>query len=304
MKIQQLKNFIEAIDCGSINKAAQKLYISQPNLSRSLHALEIEMGSPLFNRTNKGITLTPLGSSLYYYAHSILNQIQVIDRLKEISIDTLHSKLSVSVASIFLKDDLILDFYKGTRSADTEIQIYETTCEEVFSNVCDLKSELGILILNDLQLNVFKKMAELREIEIEILDHGSIFIHINTTHPLAHQTSLTSHELADYLYIHLPSDFFSNLNLSLNLDGIQLSDFPKTLTMSNYHSIIHMLKKTNSFLIGNKWQIDELQKTRIISLPLENVNLNNHLMIIKRKREILSTAAISFLDVFKKSVIM
>ena len=40
MKKDQLKNFVEVADCGSINKAAEKLYISQPSLSRSIHALE------------------------------------------------------------------------------------------------------------------------------------------------------------------------------------------------------------------------------------------------------------------------
>lgn len=48
MKKDQLKNFVEVADCGSINKAAEKLYISQPSLSRSIHALEEEMGRKLF----------------------------------------------------------------------------------------------------------------------------------------------------------------------------------------------------------------------------------------------------------------
>lgn len=78
MKKEQLRNFIEVVDCGSINKAAEKLYISQPNLSRSIHALEEEMGKELLIRTNRGVSLTPTGQLLYYYARSILNQFQVL----------------------------------------------------------------------------------------------------------------------------------------------------------------------------------------------------------------------------------
>ncbi|EFE46619.1 hypothetical protein HMPREF0863_01532 [Erysipelotrichaceae bacterium 5_2_54FAA] len=84
MKKDQLKNFVEVADCGSINKAAEKLYISQPSLSRSIHALEEEMGRKLFIRSNRGITLTPTGNLLYYYARSILNQFRVLERLKKI----------------------------------------------------------------------------------------------------------------------------------------------------------------------------------------------------------------------------
>ncbi len=47
MRKEQLFQFIEVVDCGSINKAAEKLYISQPNLSRSIHALEEDMGESI-----------------------------------------------------------------------------------------------------------------------------------------------------------------------------------------------------------------------------------------------------------------
>ena len=66
MKTQQLQNFVEVIDSGSINKAAKKLYMTQPNVSRSIHSLEEEMGQVLLIRTNKGIQLTPAGQSLYF----------------------------------------------------------------------------------------------------------------------------------------------------------------------------------------------------------------------------------------------
>ena len=58
MRKEQLFQFIEVVDCGSINKAAEKLYISQPNLSCSIHALEEDMGKALIIRNNRGVTLT------------------------------------------------------------------------------------------------------------------------------------------------------------------------------------------------------------------------------------------------------
>ena len=123
MRKEQLRNFIEVADCGSINKAAEKLYISQPNLSRSIHALEEEMGKSLLERNNRGVVLTQTGKLLYYYARSILNQYQVLERLKSLENEVVYSKLSISVDSIFLKDDFILQFYKHIQSADTEIHL-------------------------------------------------------------------------------------------------------------------------------------------------------------------------------------
>ena len=60
MKNQQLRYFVEVVDSGSINKASEKLFVSQPSLSRSIQSLEEEMGKELIIRSNHGVTLTPV----------------------------------------------------------------------------------------------------------------------------------------------------------------------------------------------------------------------------------------------------
>ena len=115
------------------------------------------MGKELVIRSNRGVTLTPTGRLLYYYGRSILEQFQVLEKLKNLSEESIYSKLAVSVDSIFLRDDLILQFYNHIRSADTEIKMIETTAEEVLNNVSDMTSEIGIVILNNYQLAIFKK---------------------------------------------------------------------------------------------------------------------------------------------------
>lgn len=302
MKNEQLRNFIKVVDCGSINKAAEQLYISQPSLSRSIHALEEEMGKELVIRSNRGVTLTPVGSLLYYYGRSILEQFEVLERLKNLSEESIYSKLAVSVDSIFLRDDLILQFYNRIKSADTEIKIIETTAEKVLNNVSDMTSEIGIVILNEYQLTVFKKMTELKNVEMTILGTGPLYLHINEKSPLANNDYIDAKELLDTTYIHLPYDFFSNLNFSLTIDGnIQVSSFHKTITMSNYHAIINMVNHTEAFMLGNKWQIEELKYSKIKSMQFLNCNLTKSFVIIKRKREILSNAAKIFLDIINEN---
>ena len=60
MKKVQLQHFLDIVDAGSINKASEKLYITQPTLSSSMKALEEEMGKELLERTPHGIKLTPI----------------------------------------------------------------------------------------------------------------------------------------------------------------------------------------------------------------------------------------------------
>ena len=269
MKNEQLRNFIKVVDCGSINKAAEQLYVSQPSLSRSIHSLEEEMGKELVIRSNRNL-----------------------------SEESIYSKLAVSVDSIFLRDDLILQFYNHIKSADTEIKMIETTAEEVLNNVSDMTSEIGIVILNNYQLAIFRKMTELKDVEMIVLGTGPLYVHINEQNPLAKGEIIDAKELVSSTYIHLPHDFFSNLNLSLTIDGsIQISSFHKTITMSNYHAIINMLNHTDAFMLGHKWQIEELKHSRIKSMQFQNCNINKSFIIIKRKREILSDAAKIFLEI-------
>lgn len=60
----QLRAFLVVSEEGSINRAAERLRLSQSALSRQMQALEHEMGGPLFERTSSGITLTPAGLAL------------------------------------------------------------------------------------------------------------------------------------------------------------------------------------------------------------------------------------------------
>ena len=72
MKISQLQQIVEIVSCGSINKAAQKLYISQSGLCASLNAAEKELGQKILHRSYNGITLTPFGLQFVDSAKQIL----------------------------------------------------------------------------------------------------------------------------------------------------------------------------------------------------------------------------------------
>ena len=61
MTLQQLKYIVTVAQTGTITEAAGKLYISQPSLTNAIHELEKEMNITIFNRTNKGISVSKEG---------------------------------------------------------------------------------------------------------------------------------------------------------------------------------------------------------------------------------------------------
>ncbi|MER2143414.1 MAG: LysR family transcriptional regulator, partial [Eubacteriales bacterium] len=74
MTLQQLNYIITISEIGSINRAAEKLYVSQPSLTSAIKELEKELGIVLFNRTARGVTLTAEGVNFLPYARQVYGQ--------------------------------------------------------------------------------------------------------------------------------------------------------------------------------------------------------------------------------------
>ena len=80
MNILHIKYAVEVAKLGSLNKAAETLIIATPNISRSIKELEADLGITIFQRSAKGVVLTPDGEEFLDYATDILNR---IDRMEQ-----------------------------------------------------------------------------------------------------------------------------------------------------------------------------------------------------------------------------
>ena len=74
MNILHMKYAVEVAKLGSLNKAAETLMIATPNISRSIKELEADLGITIFQRSAKGVALTPDGEEFLDYATDILNR--------------------------------------------------------------------------------------------------------------------------------------------------------------------------------------------------------------------------------------
>ena len=108
MQLSQLMYFVTVAEQGSINKAAEKLFVTQPNLSKAIGNLESELKVRIFDRTNKGVILTEDGKKLYEYARTILNQMELISGL---SAKERLRILSIASYPIITMGRLIGEFY-------------------------------------------------------------------------------------------------------------------------------------------------------------------------------------------------
>lgn len=78
MDLRHLRNFVAIVDCGSLSKAAAKVFVAQPALSQQLAGLEGELGAQLLLRSRNGVVPTEAGKVLYRHARTVLRHVEQI----------------------------------------------------------------------------------------------------------------------------------------------------------------------------------------------------------------------------------
>ena len=155
MTLQQLKYIVTVAQTGTITEAAGKLYISQPSLTNAIHELEKEMNITIFNRTNKGISVSKEGEEFLSYARQILDQAAILEDKykgdnggrKQYCISTQHYSFAVNA---------FVDLIKQFGQDEYDFSLRETQTYEIIEDVARLRSEIGILFINDFNEAVIK----------------------------------------------------------------------------------------------------------------------------------------------------
>lgn len=77
MSLAQLHYFVTVAEEQNVGRAAERLCVAQPPLSRQIRSLENELGVPLFQRTSRGMRLLPNGAKFLVHARRILAEVDV-----------------------------------------------------------------------------------------------------------------------------------------------------------------------------------------------------------------------------------
>ena len=213
MNILHMKYAVEVARLGSLNKAADALFIAQPNISRSIKELEAHLGITIFDRSAKGMVLTPEGEEFISYAQSILKQIDDVEDLYKQG-SPKKQKFSISVPRACYISDAFAEFSKCLSDEPAEIFYKETNSQRTIKNVLDNDYKLGIIRYAENYDKFFKSMLEEKGLSYEMIAEFSYVIIMSRDNPLAVKEEITFEDLAPYIEIAHADPYVPSLPLS------------------------------------------------------------------------------------------
>ena len=197
MTLTQLHYLLTIVETKSLNKAAEQLYVTQPSLTSAVKELEKELGIALFHRSGRGVTLTNDGMEFLPYAKQIYGQYEnIMEKYGKKS--SYRKKFGVSTQHYSFAVKAFVDMARQFDMSKYEFAIRETKTAEVIRDVSTMKSEIGILYVNDFNRAVLTKLFHESGLEFhEILKCG-IYVYMWKGHPLAGKEAIGLEELDEY----------------------------------------------------------------------------------------------------------
>lgn len=213
MNILHIKYAVEVAKAGSLNKAAEKLLTAAPNVSRAIKDLEADIGITIFERTAKGMELTPDGEEFINYAKGILNQIEEVEAFYK-SGSAKKQKFSISVPRACYISEAFAQFSKSLTKDSAEIFYKETNSQRTIRNILENGYKLGIIRYAENYDRYFKAMLEEKGLCYELVTEFSYSLIMSAENPLAKKETVTFDDLTDYIEIAHADPYVPSMPLS------------------------------------------------------------------------------------------
>lgn len=214
MDIQQIKYILEIARTGSISKASENLFVSQPHLSANLKKIEDELGINIFERTHRGVLATKEGQNFLKDAQSLVKSFNHLEmkyafnnkQIQSLSISARRSSYLTLAISKYINQMLL-------EQEHLLVKYSECTNCQVIENVNNGNADVGIIRFSSEYRDHFEHQLHSRYIHWRKIYQTSYVVLMEQTHPLAHHRILNYEDLIQFTEV-VHGDFEDNLFLN------------------------------------------------------------------------------------------
>jgi len=201
MNLLSLKYVIEVDKAKSISKAAQNLFMGQPNLSKAIKELEHELGITIFKRTTKGVAPTREGAEFITHANTILSQVDELESMYKAP-EEKNIRFSITAARADYISFGFTDFLsRMKRGAPLSVTFKEANAMAAIRDVAEGTSNLGIIRCPTLFESEFLSFLDEHQLKREVIWEYSMGVLMSRHHPLAPLSEIPYGALANYTEI-------------------------------------------------------------------------------------------------------
>lgn len=298
MTLQQLKYVTTVAETETITEAAKRLFISQPSLTKAIHELEKEMTVQIFNRTNKGISLTKEGEDFLGYARQVLEQAAILEDKykgseggkKQFCVSTQHYSFAVNA---------FVDLIKKYGQEEYDFSLRETQTYEIIEDVARMRSEIGILFLNNFNEAIINKILKSHDLEFHPLFVARPHVFISRKHPLAAKSIITNEELTPYPYLSFEQGEHNSFYFSEEIFSV--SERKKNIRVRDRATLFNLLIGLNGYTVCNGVIDRKLNGKDIIAVPLADES-DMCIGYITHRKSLISRLGNTYLEALNKYV--
>ena len=265
MTLQQLRYLIAISEHGSINAAAQSLYVSQSNLSTAMKELERELGITIFTRTNRGVTLTNDGTELLGYARQVVEQADMMEARYERG-RVRSMRLAVSTQHYYFSLQAFINVAEECSSEKYDFILRECATGQIIDDVRTFRSEIGILYLDGFNARVLRKAFDDADVSFFPLFDAQVHVFVGEHHPLASRKSLKLADLEPYPRYSFEQGTTNSFYYSEEPYGYLRHD--RNIQFSDRGTLTNLLTSFNGYTISTGVLSSEMH-SGIVSIPLE-----------------------------------
>lgn len=301
MTLIQLRYLITIAETGSLNRAAEQLYVSQPSLTSAVKELEKELGITLLHRSGRGVSLTNDGAEFLLYAKQIYGQYETVlekygkgdARKKKFGVSTQHYSFAVKA---------FVDMAKEFDMSEYEFAIRETRTAEVIRDVSQMKSEIGILYLSELNRKPMEKLLRTANLTFHPLIECRAYVYLRKNHPLAGQSAIRFEQLENYPCLAFEQGDNSSFYLAEEI--LSTNEYPRMIRANDRATMLNLMVGLNGYTLCSGIICEELNGSDYVAVPFQedesNRNSTMEIGYVTRENTILSRVGELYVDNLKR----
>lgn len=207
LDLRKLRYFLTVAQELHFGRAAIRLHLAQPPLTRQISALEAELGFKLFDRTSRTVTLTAQGRSFLPYARGVLEQVELAQVIAGKLAAGTAGQLALGYVSSIALSDLFSQVIHAfaQRFPDVQLTLVECASGSLGAQVADGRLDIGLS----------RRLPQSSEVQALSLGQEPLVAALASDSPLARQAQVSLAQLSAYPLILFPADHGSGLNQSI-----------------------------------------------------------------------------------------